>query len=81
MTSKFESEEGFVSLLSAEYDPKIDGDLKTFRISDGKIAEFRDTLRRNRRRAAEVVAFRFKGNWGNKEYTCVTRVRVHGQEE
>ncbi|KAL1924688.1 uncharacterized protein VTP21DRAFT_4342 [Calcarisporiella thermophila] len=30
--------------------------------------------------AVRAVQFRIKSNWGNKEYTCIYRVRVHGKE-
>lgn len=70
--------DGAVPLLVAEYDKESPTGIKTYEVP----ATARRTLteRVGGAKKIKVVSFEFLENWGNPEYTCVYRVRVHGSE-
>ncbi|RPD52500.1 hypothetical protein L227DRAFT_514718, partial [Lentinus tigrinus ALCF2SS1-6] len=59
----------FVRLINFTYDVHGSNAVQSFAVP-GEVNEF--NLKTN------TVLFKFLTNWGNKEYTCLYRVRVHG---
>ncbi|KAI9012315.1 UNC-like C-terminal-domain-containing protein [Hyaloraphidium curvatum] len=74
------STEGAVLLARTEYDPGADGVRKTFEADADALERLHAELKRVGSRGARWVRFRIASNWGNPEYTCVYRLRVHGAE-
>ena len=59
----------FISLVNLTYDIHASWPVQTFHVADSTAIA---------RISTNSVLFRFRNNWGNDAYTCIYRVRVHG---
>lgn len=70
------------------FDPKIGGGLSEFMIEEKRRQAIffdgnhhdDDQINNGKKNGIEGVVVRIKGNWGQEGYTCLYRVRVHGDE-
>ncbi|KAI0716936.1 hypothetical protein C8Q76DRAFT_617326 [Earliella scabrosa] len=60
----------FIRLVNFTYDIHASRPTQTFFLQDSI---------RSQNIPIEVVVFRFKSNWGHDPYTCIYRVRAHGE--
>ncbi|KAI8822192.1 UNC-like C-terminal-domain-containing protein [Fimicolochytrium jonesii] len=64
-------------LLTAEFNPHVSA-TTTFAVPGTVVEALRGVLERTGV-AVPAVMVKVKGNWGHEEWTCVYRVRVHGE--